>query len=402
MSGSNNFVQFDATKQNMASDATYNGSSIQLNGVPLVAVADPTLHNKMFYQWSTFISAFGNMLAARGYNVSDSDINALQAVLANLLTVQGGTMTGAINETEATLASASTVNIGAAAANFILITGNIPITSFDSIQAGTRRKLKFGSALTINYDAVKMILPNAANMGINAGDVVEFVSLGGGNWQYCGYDPSTFNYIPRGKLTLTISGIYTFTAPITGWYDILVIGAGGGGGGVASAGRASGGGGGAGAWGRKKVFLTAGDTVTCTVGIGGNGGIGTTTLGQSGATSSFGAYLSATGGAPGGNTANDAAGGGAGSSNIAGSDTQGYGGAGFPGYINSVLGYAGCGVPGSSLWCGQAYGGYYNGTVSGGTTGNNGTYGSGGWGACGYNWTGNGGKGGNGVIDIKW
>lgn len=92
MSGSTNFLQFDSTKTNMLTDILYAGSTAQLNGVSS-GIALSQLHNKIFYQATTFVAAFSQVFANLGYTVSDSNIAALELVLANILTVQGGTLT---------------------------------------------------------------------------------------------------------------------------------------------------------------------------------------------------------------------------------------------------------------------------------------------------------------------
>jgi hypothetical protein len=115
---------------------------------------------------------------------------------SQLFTTAGGNMTGAINETSVTLASSSNLAIGAAAGNFIQVTGTTSISLFDTIQAGTKRVLRFASPLTINNSA-NIVLPNNANLNVNAGDAIEVISLGSGNWvctdytHYAGYLPNT-------------------------------------------------------------------------------------------------------------------------------------------------------------------------------------------------------------------
>ena len=100
----------------------------------------------------------------------------------------GGTLTSSLNEAPAvTLASAATVNIGAAAANTISVTGTTTITAFDALAASAVRRVIFGGALTLTHNATSLILPGAANIATAAGDVAEFVSLGSGNWRCVGY-----------------------------------------------------------------------------------------------------------------------------------------------------------------------------------------------------------------------
>jgi hypothetical protein len=88
---------------------------------------------------------------------------------------------------EASLASASTVNIGAAAQENIYITGTTTITAFDTVAAGIRRSLRFAGALTFTHNATSMILPGGANITTASNDTCEMMSLGSGNWICLGY-----------------------------------------------------------------------------------------------------------------------------------------------------------------------------------------------------------------------
>lgn len=100
----------------------------------------------------------------------------------------GGTLSAALNEAPiVTLASASTVRIGAAAANTISISGTTAIIAFDIIAAGAIRRLVFQGALTLTHHSTAQILPTGANITTAAGDVAEFVSLGSGNWRCTAY-----------------------------------------------------------------------------------------------------------------------------------------------------------------------------------------------------------------------
>lgn len=107
----------------------------------------------------------------------------------------GGTLTSttnmsgaAFNEAKATnLASASTVNIGAANGNYIHITGVTAITAFDTVQAGTERVLVFDDALILTHNATSLILPTGANITTAAGDTAIFRSEGSGNWKCVDY-----------------------------------------------------------------------------------------------------------------------------------------------------------------------------------------------------------------------
>lgn len=114
--------------------------------------------------------------------------------------------TGAINETSATLASASTVNIGAAAANAILITGTTTITAFDSVQSGAERTLTFAGALTLTHNGTSLILPTGANITTAAGDVAVMQSLGSGNWRCVSYQRADGTPLAGGGLPSSTAG----------------------------------------------------------------------------------------------------------------------------------------------------------------------------------------------------
>ena len=108
--------------------------------------------------------------------------------ISELTTFAGGTLTTALNEAApVTLASAGIVNIGAANANTITITGVTAITGFDTIPAGAVRRLIFASALTLTHNAISLILPTGANITTAAGDAFVFLSLGSGNWRCMDY-----------------------------------------------------------------------------------------------------------------------------------------------------------------------------------------------------------------------
>lgn len=141
------------------------------------------------------------------------------------------TAAAAINETRVTVASATTTNIGAAAANYILISGVTTITAFDTVQAGTERTLEFQGVLTLTHNATSLILPGAINITTAAGHVAIFRSEGGGNWRCISYVRGS---IPPIGLAPTVqrftsgSGTATPSAGVVRW-RVEMSGAGGGG-----------------------------------------------------------------------------------------------------------------------------------------------------------------------------
>lgn len=111
--------------------------------------------------------------------VSVADMQTMLAVLP----LAGGALSGALNEAAgATIPSATTTDIGAATGNYVVVSGVTTITGLGTIQAGTRRIVKFSGALLLTYNASSLILPGAANIKTVAGDVATFVSLASGNW----------------------------------------------------------------------------------------------------------------------------------------------------------------------------------------------------------------------------
>lgn len=108
-------------------------------------------------------------------------------VLAGKFDKTGGKLTGALNSADiVTIASSATPAIGAAAANTITITGTTGITGFDSIASGAVRTLVFADVVSLTHNATSLILPKAASITTAAGDVLQFTSLGGGNWRCTG------------------------------------------------------------------------------------------------------------------------------------------------------------------------------------------------------------------------
>lgn len=99
------------------------------------------------------------------------------------LPLEGGTMSGAINEAPTqTVAAATTTDIGAAGSNVVAISGTTTITGLGSIAAGARRTVRFLSALLLTHNATSLILPGGSSITTATNDTAEFLSLGPGNW----------------------------------------------------------------------------------------------------------------------------------------------------------------------------------------------------------------------------
>lgn len=93
---STNFLQHNPTEANQDSDAQYLVDNTRTAGLGVDQIVPSIWMNKILYQVSTFVAAFAQTLSNKGYNCSDADINALEAVLANVIT-NADTKPGIIN-----------------------------------------------------------------------------------------------------------------------------------------------------------------------------------------------------------------------------------------------------------------------------------------------------------------
>lgn len=126
---------------------------------------------------------------------------------------------------------------------------------------------------------------------------------------YVDIDKQDSTQITHGLTHVTATGNYTVPAGIT---QIFVELWGGGGGGGSGSGGAGGGGGGGGGYAAGWLAVTPGQVIACTIGAGGSAASGGAT-GGAGGTTSFGAFLSATGGTGGGGSGGNGGKGGGGS-----------------------------------------------------------------------------------------
>lgn len=87
---------------------------------------------------------------------------------------------------ESSVASGTTVNLGAINAFKVEITGTTTITSFGS-SADRMKVLRFSDALTLTHHATSLILPGGNNIVTAAGDVALVGSDSSGNWRVLSY-----------------------------------------------------------------------------------------------------------------------------------------------------------------------------------------------------------------------
>lgn len=135
MSGTNNFLQFNPPATNQENDASYAADSLRSGGIPTNAIFPSPLANKLFYQLSIFVAAFAQMMADKGYNLSDSDFNTLKAILANVLTNADTVLYALIP-----YSLSPTFNAAAGAKNRItfeiILTGNVTSSTLVNVAAG--------------------------------------------------------------------------------------------------------------------------------------------------------------------------------------------------------------------------------------------------------------------------
>lgn len=83
--GSNDIKQFNVAKSNMLTTPDYNVDTDRLNGFTQ-GIARSIAMNKVLYQVSTMCAALGEAMASKGYVISDTNIQTLISVLANIMT----------------------------------------------------------------------------------------------------------------------------------------------------------------------------------------------------------------------------------------------------------------------------------------------------------------------------
>ena len=178
---------------------TYNATSLILPGAANITTAAGDT--------AIFVSdPSGNWTCVNYSRASGLAVLPPTASAVGALPITGGTLTGALNwETADTIASASTVAIGAATSNYVIISGTTTITAFDTIAQGAVRWVCFSGALTLTNNSTSLILPGGANITTAAGDCAELISEGSGNWRCTNYSPANGRAVapPSGMASLT-------------------------------------------------------------------------------------------------------------------------------------------------------------------------------------------------------
>lgn len=116
------------------------------------------------------------------------------------------------------IASASSIDIGAATGDFVHITGTTTITALGTAAAGVERTLVFDGSLTLTHNATSLILQaGGANITTAAGDSVVMRSEGSGNWKMVGgVRASGAAWVAPGAASTSAAGIVELaTSPET-------------------------------------------------------------------------------------------------------------------------------------------------------------------------------------------
>lgn len=139
--------------------------------------------------------------------VNDAVLDHVEGINPHPQYLMSDNLTTVINEHQGDdIASAAITDIGNANGNFIRIIGTTTITALGTAQAGSVRKVRFAGSLTLTHNGASLILPGGVNLPVAAGDVCEFISLGGGNWVLTNYQPAANYNMHAKKITNLASG----------------------------------------------------------------------------------------------------------------------------------------------------------------------------------------------------
>ncbi|MBP1179961.1 hypothetical protein [Methylobacterium sp. PvR107] len=125
---------------------------------------------------------------------------------------------------EASVASAATVDLGAQNSRKIAITGTTAITSFGT-RAHAEKLLRFTGACTLTYDATALILPGGQSIVTAAGDTALATSDANGNWRIRHYQRADGSGILNPGTscgTVTLSGGNLLFKPFRG--NVVMVG----------------------------------------------------------------------------------------------------------------------------------------------------------------------------------
>jgi hypothetical protein len=118
------------------------------------------------------------------------------------------------NQAREDVASATTTDIGAAASQYIRITGTVQIAGLGTAAAGVARDVLFGDALTLTHNATSLILPGGDDIPTQAGDTALFRSEGSGNWRCVRYQRASGAAVIIASAGLTLLSVQTVSSAV--------------------------------------------------------------------------------------------------------------------------------------------------------------------------------------------
>lgn len=294
-----------------------------------------------------------NLITFAGLTPSNTDLTQVWQAIQALIT--GGA-----------IPSAALVHRGTdtnAAANVIACDVSPAVTAYEGGAVFVIKMTETNTAaVTANFNSLgsKSVL-NSVGGALAAGDLVagsEYILVYNGTaLVVIGLVPSQIPAAlppsaspPRNLVTLATPGSGTFTVPASiTWLSVRLVGGGGGGAGGNGGSNWAGAGGGSGGYAEGWIAVTPGQTISYTVGAGGAGGPNSSgATGTAGGTTSFGSFMTATGGGPGSGGPPTSAGGAAGQGT--GGQLASYGAPGGDGSASTNLAPGGAG--GSSAFGG--------------------------------------------------
>ncbi|QIG74372.1 hypothetical protein EVC08_060 [Rhizobium phage RHph_N65] len=123
----------------------------------------------------------------------------------------------------ATIASAATTDLSTVTSQNVTVTGNTTITGFGTAPAGTLRRLVFSGALTLTHNATTLILPQGANVVTAAGDSLQIVSLGSGNWRVTSYQRVAGSLLTSGTAAAAAGNTAVDFTSIPSWVKRITV-----------------------------------------------------------------------------------------------------------------------------------------------------------------------------------
>ncbi len=191
--GAERLVQFDNTLT-----LTYNATSLILPGSANITTAAGDVAH--------FLSlGSGNWNAVRYYRRNGYPIVAHNDFV--YMSTKG-----------ADIASTSVMDLSASTGDYVNVTGTTPIDNLGIMTPGTRRLLRFSTAVILAHHAGAFILPTGSNITTANGDTAEFLSIGSGIWLCLGYNRIDGSYVGMQKSADIASATTTDLSTATGFF----------------------------------------------------------------------------------------------------------------------------------------------------------------------------------------